>query len=184
MNWHALRCATRQEEAAQARLDALGYETFLPVEVRWRRTRRTKVRARRPLFLGYLFVRCATDDIFAAQRVDGVHRLVGWRDAAGERHPLVIPDQAIAEIRAEQPQHDHTASDQARYRPAAGDQVRITRGLWSGRLAQVLESPAAQRAALMMDGPFGGRVSLDVSALEPVQAANRPANLRSSTKAA
>lgn len=184
MNWHALRCATRQEEAAQAHLDALGYETFLPVEVRWRRTRSTKVRARRPLFLGYLFVRCVTDDIFAAQRAEGVHRFVGWRDTAGEHQPLVIPEEAIAEIRAEQPQHDHTAKEQPSYRPSTGDQVRIKRGLWSGRLAQVLESPAGRRAALMIDGAFGGRVSLDASALEPVHAANRPANLKSSTKAA
>ncbi|WP_091742960.1 transcription termination/antitermination protein NusG [Phenylobacterium immobile] len=181
--WYALRCATRQEGAAQARLVALGYETFLPVEVRWSRIRRTKTRASHPLFLGYLFVRCTPTALLAAQRIDGVHHLVGWRDADGERRPVVIPDQAIAEIQAEQPRHDHTQPDRSARRPAIGDKVYINRGLWSGRLAEVLESPVGQRAALVMEGPFGGRISLDLAALEPLQPASSPANFKSATKA-
>lgn len=167
--WYALRTATRQEEPVQARLDALGYETFLPVEVRWRRTRRTRTQARRPLFLGYLFVRCPPSALFDAARLDGVHHPVGWRDADGLRHPVVIPDEAIAELRAEQEsgRHDHTRSRGASYRPASGDRVRIVRGLWSGHLARVLAAPASQRASLMLDGRFGGKVTLDPALLEP-----------------
>jgi transcription antitermination factor NusG len=185
--WYALRCATRQEEAAQARLAALGHEVLLPVEVRWRRTRRERVRASRPLFLGYLFVRCPRDALFAIGRVDGVHHPVGWRDAEGLRHPIVIPDDAIAEIVAEQQRglHDHTCK--AAYRPAAGDHVRIVHGLWSGRLAQVLAAPAGARAALLLEGDFAGRITAAVSALAPAApqaAANPQANLRSSTNAA
>lgn len=167
--WYALRCATRQEEAARTRLTALGLETFLPVEVRWRRTRRTKAKAERPLFIGYLFVRCDPDALFEAARLGGVHHPVGWRDADGLRHPLVIPDEAIAELQADQARglHDHTRTAKPSYRPAVGDRVRVVRGLWSGHLAKVLAAPASDRASLLLDGRFAGKVVLDATALEP-----------------
>lgn len=166
--WYALRAAMRHEFSAEEGLKARGFEVFLPVEVRWRRTKFAKTKVRAPLFLGYLFVRCQEDQMRAVREVDGVHHFVGWLDEDGVRRVAAIRDDVIDGLAKEEASgiHDHTRSARRAYRPARGERVKFAGGRWSGILAQALLNPAG-RANLMLEGGLGGRVSADAAVLTP-----------------
>lgn len=159
--WYAVRSATRQEERAERGLVEQGMTVYLPREARWRRTPRKTIRVERPLFVGYLFVRCMADDFPRVNAIDGVHQFVRWVTCAGEVEPARFPDQMVLGIQADEwtGVFDHTQPTVSTYKPEVGDRVQITGSMWAGRFAKIVKlRPGERKAELELEGM--GRAAL------------------------
>lgn len=165
--WFAVRTATRRERPAAKALGERGFTVFLPMEARWGRGRWTREAVHRPLLPGYLFVLAKAGDLQQVQDTEGVHQLVGYYDEEGGSRALPIPLEAILEIQAEERAgaYDRTRLVKVEYRPRRGDKVKVTRGPWISFIGKVLATPKKDRAHVMLEGPFGRGVTLDISHL-------------------
>jgi transcription termination/antitermination protein NusG len=156
--WFALRTRSRFEFAVRDQFRATGIEEFLPVvmqESRW--TDRT-VQVTRPLFPGYIFVRCAPGDLLAVLMVRGVVQILGM--VAGE--PESVSDSVIADLRraVESPTLSLCAY-------VAGETVTIARGPFAGVTGVVIRVKGA--ATLTIPVEILGRsvsVAIDVADVE------------------
>lgn len=166
--WFALRCATRRERAAHDALTEKGFAVFNPQRVRWTWRRSVKSKVEAPLFAGYLFVECEpTQETFdEITALDGVHQFVRYVRGA-ELTPMPIGGDFIERIQGEVANGDHdlTRPGKASYRPGKGERVKIGGGIWSGHMALVLAAPPGERAQVLLEGRFAGKVTLDVAHL-------------------
>lgn len=99
--WRVVMTNTNAERTAKANIQALGFETYLPMAVteRPRSARRPAATFVRPFLRGYLFVRFDTrrDDwgaLFTTIGIKGILRAGGV--------PLSVPDAVIASIRQQE----------------------------------------------------------------------------------
>jgi transcription antitermination factor NusG len=147
--WHLVALEPRREAYGRDNLVQSGFEIYLPaVEEVVRHARRT-LHAARPLFPGYGFAHfdaVATPDwgrIFRTRGVIGVVRIAGGlaaltREQYGSLRALEDADGLIRPKRALA----------ARFR--AGDQVRVTDGMWSGLVGEVLTMKGPERVRLLL----------------------------------
>jgi transcription antitermination factor NusG len=164
--WFAVRSATRRETAAHDGLVEQGFTVFLPCETRWSQNRWNKVKIDRPLFRGYMFVLCAPEDFHQILDIEGVHQFV--RYMANEiMVPMPIPTAAVIEIQANERRgaFDATRVYTPPYRPKKGDRVRVTSGPWQAFIGKLLSTPTKDRAHVMIEGPHGRGVTLNVAHL-------------------
>ncbi len=173
--WYAIRSATRQEARAESGLRELGVSFYMPRETRWQRLERPrdgkdKVKIERPLWPGYIFGLLTDKQIPKVLAVDAVHNLVGFTNSRGERRPFPIPAAAVHKIQADEAAgtFDKTKRIGDEYRPAIGDQVRVTKGTFTGYLATVLELVGeGKKARIMLHGLGGGAMPLEVTHIMP-----------------
>lgn len=147
-NWYAIRSATRQEFRAAGSLEELGISVYLPVEARWRRTPRTRVRVESPLFPGYLFALLDDVGIALAHEADGVHAVIG----AFRTKATIEPGRLEALRSAQQAgEFDRTLNDPAvkTYRP--GEVLQVTEGPFSGWIGSVVKAKGKGRLILMTE---------------------------------
>lgn len=115
-------------------------ETYVPCEtVERRRGNKPKMKLTRPVFVGYLFVRCEPEAFGAIRDVVEVHDFVRYSREDGSRAPLKLHDNALVPILLAEMFGglDYTKTPPA-YRPERGDKVKIRGGKWSGYMARVL----------------------------------------------
>ncbi|MFB0518081.1 MAG: transcription termination/antitermination protein NusG [Acidobacteriota bacterium] len=95
--WYAVYTRSRHEFKVDHRLSEKQFETFLPVVKSLRRWKNRKKYIERPLFSGYLFLRCQIDDdkYLEILKTSGVVRVLG--NNKKELSPL--PDEEIESIR-------------------------------------------------------------------------------------
>ncbi len=163
--WFALRTASRRETAAHNGLVEQGFTVFLPHETHIRQTSRTpRERVSSPLFPGYLFVLCGARDFPAILEIEAVSQFVKKTRADGETEPVAFPACAILGLQIEERSglFDRTRKVKLPYRPRKDEKVRITAGTWMGYIAKVLSTPGGERAHVMVEGPFGRGVVVDV----------------------
>jgi transcription antitermination factor NusG len=122
--WWALYSRHQHEKQVAERLQAKGYETFLPVYESVRRWKDRRKVITLPLFPGYVFVRGMLDRRLGILSTPGVHMILSLGDAAA-----VIPEEEIQSVRR---------SLDAKYAVEphpylnCGDRVRVTRGALEG----------------------------------------------------
>jgi transcription antitermination factor NusG len=169
--WYAVRCATRQERRATDGLHQRGFDTYAPMETRWRHLRAVKDKIQRPLFPGYLFVRCTPGDFYDIGETDGVSQFVRAPLNGIDLEPLPFPDECIGDLMARQHfgEFDQTRKTPMRTRPKAGDRANVIGGKWRGYVAQVLSTSATKRKAIVLletmhAGPV--KMTLDVAHLD------------------
>jgi transcriptional antiterminator RfaH len=94
--WFAVWTRSRQEKTAEAMLQLIGVDHYLPMKSELRQWSDRKKTVSSPLFSGYLFVRvnATTHSRLQVLKVPGVAGIVG-----NSRGPLPIPDQQIQDIR-------------------------------------------------------------------------------------
>lgn len=165
--WYAIRTATRRERPALASLTEQGFAAFLPCETRWNCDRLGKDLAYSPVYPGYLFAMLKPGDFERVAKLDHIYDLVRYTDNSGDAAPMPIPMAAIIEIQASERagRYDRTLTRRREYRPRKDERVQVTAGPWLGFIAKVLSTPRGQRAQLMIEGPFGRGVTLDVAHL-------------------
>lgn len=154
--WYCARTKPKHEHIAASNVrQRLNLEVFHPRLRMQRATRRGVVRVVEPLFPGYIFVRCAIEEVSNEIRhTNGISSLVHF----GCRVPAV-PDAVIGELQecfeAEEPM---TVQD----RLSPGDEVVVGDGAFAGMRAFVLRvMPARQRVQVLLD-ILGGPTPVEV----------------------
>lgn len=165
--WYAVRAATRREGTAFDGLTERGFSVFLPMVTLWRRQRRGgDEKVQRPLFPGYMFVLCSEQDFPDIQGVEAVHQFVRYVKN-DELTPMPIPLAAVIEMQAAERlgEFDYTRTIKPQYRPKKGEKVKVIAGPWQSFIGKVLDTPTGKRALVMIEGPHGRGVALDVAHL-------------------
>lgn len=164
--WYAVNIAVRRERAAIASLSEKGFAVFMPCETVMRRIGREVEAVHKPLFPGYLFVLCDHRHFEEIREVDTVRGFVRYM-AGGEQRNVTFPLAAILEMQAAERagHYDRTRAKPNAYRPKKGDKVRVTAGPWMNFVGKLLATPRSRRAQIMIEGPFGRGVTLDVGHL-------------------
>lgn len=162
MRWYAVSTWAQNALEARAELTALGYETYVPCETVERRVGRKLMPKRRPVWPGYLFVRCYEAEFRAVMAVEGIHDFV--RDYA-RREPVALPDNALIPVLLAEAfgDLDYTRKPE-QWRPQRHDRVKVRSGKWKGYLGRVL-SVAKRKAILDLETGFG-KLTIDPEALE------------------
>jgi transcription termination/antitermination protein NusG len=138
--WYALKVKPRHDKAVNRMLEAIGYETFLPLyTVRRRYTTRWK-QAELPLFPGYLFCRFHPRSKLPVLMIPGVTQIVG----AG-RTPMAVEEAEILSLRT-------AARAGVALEPLnffhVGQKVRITDGPLAGVEGTVIRSQPSLQLVL------------------------------------
>ncbi len=91
IHWHVLFVSPKAEMKVADTLQAMNYDVYLPVEIRWSRHgvgrhRKPKRKIERPLMDRYVLVQIAdnAEDRAEVRYVEGVERIVGRLDEAGK----------------------------------------------------------------------------------------------------
>lgn len=164
--WYAVRVCGGRENTAHDGLTEHGFTVFMPCETQWRVTRWSKTKIETPLYRGYMFVACSTGRFEEVCKIEGVQQFVRYV-VNGEMTPMPIPLAAIIEIQSSERagRYDTTRTYKPPYRPKKGDKVKVTAGPWQSYIGKLLDTPAKSRALVMIEGPHGRGVTLDVAHL-------------------
>lgn len=174
-NWFAVETRPRAELAAQADINAMGLEAYVPQETRLRRTRRGKVIVQHPLLPGFIFVCAETvQDVFRVLGSKSVRNVV--RAPGGAAHPIrpkIVdgsPWHFVDEMRAREEAGDFDFTP--RRKPLVkGGQAKVIAGFFKDQIGRLLSAPSEGRAEIMMGGMFAGRMTVDVRGLEGIEQA-------------
>lgn len=174
LRWYALNTKPRSEARVANALMARNYEIFLPL------LPAAASEPLQPLFPSYLFVRCDLEVVSVAslQWILGLRRIVSF-----DGRPAIVPDQAIALIRAQLRQIEAQGGlPTHNFKP--GDKVIIDEGPLAG-LRGIFQGPLgpAERVHILIR--FLGEVNraeVPVAALRPAPAEPEPPLRRRGTR--
>lgn len=174
--WFVVQTHARAESRAAESLTEAGFEAWLPTERVWRNRSGGVRGARRvacdvPLFPGYVLVELDDEDVPGGcierfdigAMADGVRCLV----SVGGR-PAAVNARVVERLRAELDAGDHVhTKEEKRPVPLVGSRVRITGGVFKGRLADMLAHMTPEkRVRVLLDGLGGGAMSLGEDMVE------------------
>lgn len=167
--WYCVRTMVQREAGAQKELQERGHATFCPMEIYIKQTSRNRDEASRPLFPGYVFVLSRESDFAEILKLDRVQQFVRYQRSDGASRPMPFPLAAILGMQAEEREGHYRRARKAKvsYRPRKGDKVRVNGGTWMLYTARVLAAPGAKRAKVMLDGPRGRKMEVDIALLSP-----------------
>ena len=126
--WVVFYTAPRAEKAVNFRLQKKGYNTFLPLYLSGRVWKDRKKTIEMPLFASYIFVKAKDEIIGNITGIPGIVKVV-----YDQGQPAVITEEQVAHI------HEFLKIT-AGYRVAIakGDEVKINRGLLSGKSGEII----------------------------------------------
>lgn len=96
LNWYAVRTRSNYEHKVNCLLAKKALDTFYPAVFKWSRRKDRKKKIARPLFPGYLFVRCVSSPYnwLEIKKTDGVVNILG-----NQKIPQSIPQDQIDSVR-------------------------------------------------------------------------------------
>lgn len=145
--WYAYRTAIKCEWRAKLGIDALGFETFMPMETRAIVRRRRKVTIESPLFAryGFFHMDINKDEWGEIQLVDGVEAVL-----TNNQIPVRVPTYEIDQLKlaAKFGLFDRTKKPDP-FKP--GDEVRIEEGPFSGFIGKVLKARTGDRVDILLN---------------------------------
>lgn len=159
--WYAVRCRPQAEAKALDGLRERRFDTYMPVETRLRRTLKGRKRVDHPLIPGYIFVGVKSwQSLYFVTRVEAVQEVIS---VAGEAYP--IPSRFVYDLMARQ------SAGEFDFTPRKKDLVKggkatVLSGIYKDRIAEIITAPAEGRAEIMMEGLWGGRMTIDIKNLE------------------
>lgn len=174
LRWYALNTKPRSEARVANALMTRNYEIFLPL------LPAAASGPLQPLFPSYLFVRCDLEVVSVAslQWIPGLRRIVSF-----DGRPAIVPDQAIALIRAQLRQIEAQGGlPTHNFKP--GDEVVIDEGPLAG-LRGIFQGPLgpAERVHILIR--FLGEVNraeVPVAVLRPAPEMPEPSQRRRGTR--
>ena len=143
--WFLAQLKPNAIRIAERNLARQNFQTFLPlIEQTSRKTDRF-VRAEKPLFPGYIFVRFDTEvgGWRAINNTQGITKLVSFGST-----PAPVPDALIAELQARATPGGLIQPD---LQVAVGDTVQVTHGPFADFIAEVTQVDENQRVWLLID---------------------------------
>jgi len=163
-SWYAVRTRSNHEKIASDRLLARGMRAYLPTFPATCRRRDATLSIERPLFSGYLFVKCELD---AQQKrkllqAPGVVTIVGFCDG-----PVAIPDWQIDSLKAVLASKRPV---ELIWKLLPGKRVRIVGGALKGVEGTILEPPNGRRCLVISVQLLGRSVTVEITSenVEPV----------------
>lgn len=179
MTWFCIRTSTRREKTAEASLRELGFEVYLPCEVRWANQGHERVEKQSPLFVGYLFARLPDGAAWTAEDLDGakggeaVHKVMFYERMEEGQSVIVslIRSKAVDAIREAEAEGKFNRTLKDRPRPKGenpykvGDRAKVTEGPFAGFVAQVVQLNGADRVKLLVN-IFGRETPADLPVKE------------------
>ena len=155
--WFAVYTKSRHEKLVNDGLEALGFETYLPLMRQLRRWSDRNKRVEVPLFPGYLFVRCTEVERPRAFAARGIVRFVTAEGRAVPIPPAEID--AIREVlRSDVPVEPHP-------KLTAGQPVRVTGGPFRGFSGKLVRRGRKFRLVLAVSA-IGQGISVEVDAAD------------------
>lgn len=150
-----------------AELKRLKLDSYRPMSTHYLRKRSGKVKVKRPIFAGYVFVCCSLADDY--DRVRGADGFAHFVKRAGTDNPFRFPDVKIGDLMMRQRfgEFDDQAPKAEKYQPKKGDRVLVISGEWYGWFAEVLGLVGKKKKAKVR---FDGRAAtheVEISKLTP-----------------
>ena len=163
MNWFCL--SSYDPTTSATLLREAGYVAYCPQERVTRRRGRKTQDVTRPVWPGYLFVHCFSDELGGALKVGQAFDFIRYTDDHGDRVPLAMVRNALVPIILAEAfgALDFTDKTPPAYRPSKGDRVKLTSGKFVGYFARIM-AVSKNRAKLEVEK--GGRMSVAIQALE------------------
>lgn len=159
--WYAVRCRPQAEAKAIAGLMERRFDTYMPVEVRLRRTLKGRKRVEHPLIPGYIFVGVKSwQSLYFVTRVEAVQEVIS---VGGAAYP--IPSRFVYDLMARQGTGEFDFTPRKKDLEK-GAQARILSGPFKDEIGKLLSAPAEGRASILLAGLFAGNVTVDVRNLE------------------
>lgn len=154
--WYALQSADSRRTANYLR--EANYAAYVPCERFKRVICRIKRDVHRPLFQGYVFVRCSRDALSIVRTIGISHGYAMKTLSDGVKVPAEIPESFVVEMLVSEMfgEFDRTR-EPAAYEPAKGDRVKITAGMWQERIGRILWVSAK---GVKVDLDIGGSVKV------------------------
>lgn len=168
LTWYAVATNPRCETRAASGLRERGFDVFLPVETRWKRSRaKARERVDTPLLTGYLFVGLNPGkSLYDVRLQDGVRGIVaGSSGKAAEIRPAFVYELQARQAAGE---FDHTPAKRSAY--ARGGKARILNGPFKDQIGEMLAADDKGRVQLMLQGLFAGKMWVDDDHLEAIAA--------------
>jgi transcription antitermination factor NusG len=169
MIWFALRTAPQKEFTAQLLLDRRGFQTFVPVETKWKRVgpRKQRVPHQYPMLVRYVFV-SSDQQQFPWHDVLRVQSLPVTGVVTFDGQPAKIPQSAIEKLAKISGNSFRTKETKVHRSFVPGDQVEIVSGAFAGWSVPV-ESIKGPMAKVLI--PMLGQTREVEVALEALEAA-------------
>jgi len=164
-NWYVARVQIRCEKKAAKRIESLGYETFIPVQEEIRQWSDRKKKIERILIPLVVFFR---SDEIGAKQVERLSFVYGLLRAPGERHPAVIPDNQIHDLKF----MIGNCNSEIVIEPisiTAGESVKVIRGSLKGLHGRAITSTNG-KSKIYISIDILGCASVEISASDLVKA--------------
>jgi transcription antitermination factor NusG len=163
MNWYCLSSFDAVASATLLRRE--GFVAYCPQEQVTRRRGRKVSDIKRAIWPGYLFTCCEADRLGAALVLGDCMDFLRYTDASGVRGPLRLKDGSLVPIILAEMfgALDFTDKTPAQYRPAKGDRVRITAGVFRDYLARVT---SVSKNVAKLEVEKGGRMTARLGEME------------------
>lgn len=155
MRWVIARCSAMAERRAMSGLTERRFVAYMPMHRFYRRHHGSRVRAERPLLVGYVFVGLAPHQSeWDLRQIDGIDGVLKTDGATALINPWTVVQIAAMEADGA---FDHTGPKKPVY---AKDQlVRIVSGWAVGHIAKVVEATDGG-LQLQFNGVFKGGVTM------------------------
>lgn len=155
-SWHVLYVVVKNEKKVAGQLIERRISHYLPLRKEVHRWSDRRVAIMAPLFPGYLFVRCSSEQRFAIAGLPGAVRFVSTGVA-----PAVIPDSEFVRLKELLDSQSVKAHDYLQ----PGRRVRLTGGVFDGFEGTYVRDQGRLRAIVAIDW-LQRSVIVDVEACE------------------
>lgn len=166
IDWFIAQTEPGRELIAWRGLKERGFTSYLPMETRWKPSRKVRERADYPLFAGYVFVGLAPwQSHMEVRAIDGIRGFVML-----EGQPAKLPAVAVYDFQARQMagEFDHTPPVRCDYRP--GQQAKVTlAGPYRGLIGEIVKADEAGRIKLLLSAKWNMMADLDCDDIEIVE---------------
>lgn len=148
--WYVLLTEAHRERRAELALLEIGFDAYLPVETRWRRTHKTKRRVESPLLPGYLFVKVEADVPLAMHMIREADGVSGFLKLGQAVRPIKAT--WVGEIKQAQTEGAFdTTRKHLRQMPKPGEPVQITGGKFQGFVATMVRMEPDERVRVLLN---------------------------------
>ncbi|TGE15087.1 UpxY family transcription antiterminator [Hymenobacter elongatus] len=154
--WYAVYTYPKAEKQAYHKLQALGTESFLPLQTvvsQWSDQKRVSEGA---LFPNYLFVKTTSERRFELLQIRELVRFISF-----EGRPVVIPEQQVAAIRQTVTQPGAIGQEVFDYK--MGEKVRVQEGHLQGGQGYVVQKNGAEPLGIQV-AALRQSISVDLAA--------------------
>lgn len=162
--WLAAYVKMHHERKVRDRLDAMGIESYLPIQVEVRQWSDRKKKVERVVIPMMIFVRVTPQEQLQVLTLPTVLRYVVLR---GEKKPAVIPDRQMDSFRFMLDFSDHTV-EMLSEMPQPGERVRVVKGSLNGLEGELITLEGKHRIAVRIDQLGFAAVEMPASFVETV----------------